>query len=78
MILIMEIKNFSDEEKDSNASYETNSLLQLIDEIKRVLDETRLLVKLLRTSPLKNSQLQKYLKQKTGEELSLLLDVKTK
>ncbi|KAJ8706557.1 hypothetical protein PYW07_012635 [Mythimna separata] len=51
---IMENKNSSDDEADDNASYDTNFRLQPIDEIKRVLDETRSLVKLFRKSPLKN------------------------
>ncbi|GBP71214.1 hypothetical protein EVAR_18007_1 [Eumeta japonica] len=75
---IMENKNSSDDEADDNASYDTNFRLQPIDEIKRVLDETRSLVKLFRKSPLKNSQLQNYVKAEFGKELSLLLDVKTR
>ncbi|KAL0859841.1 hypothetical protein ABMA27_010181 [Loxostege sticticalis] len=75
---IMENKNSSDDEADDNASYDTNFRLQPIDEIKRVLDETRSLVKLFRKSPLKNIQLQNYVKAEFGKELSLLLDVKTR
>lgn len=67
---------FMDNSTDDETNYETN--YQPIHEIKRVLDETRFLVKLFRKSPLKNNQLQNYVKSEFGKELSLLLDVKTR
>ncbi|GBP69398.1 hypothetical protein EVAR_54817_1 [Eumeta japonica] len=67
-------ENSTDDETD----YETNYQYQSTDGIKRVLDETRFLVKLFRKSPLKNSQLQNYVKSEFGKELSLLLDIKTR
>lgn len=46
--------------------------------INKVLEETRALVKLFRKSPLKNITLQKHVKEEIGHELNLLLDVRTR
>lgn len=65
--------SFSNEEEDSM----TCSEIQRPD-LKKVLDETRRIVKLFRKSPLMNGILQNHVKTEFHCELSLYLDIKTR
>lgn len=70
----------SDEASTDNDDEESDdeSILQPIDDINKVLNETRSIIRFFRKSPLRNITLQKHLKTEFGAELVLLQDVRTR
>jgi len=68
-------EDYSSSEITDNINY--NSVISK-PQIRDVLDRIRKIVKLFRKSPTKNSILQKYVYEKHGKEMKLILDVKTR
>ncbi|CAK1597847.1 unnamed protein product [Parnassius mnemosyne] len=70
----------SDEASTDNDDEESDdeSILQPIDDINKVLNETRSIIRFFRKSPLRNITLQKHVKTEFGAELVLLQDVRTR
>lgn len=66
----------SDEE--SNGNHIQKSILVERQQFKNILDSVRKIVKMFRKSPVKNSILQKYCKEKFHKDLELLLDCPTR
>lgn len=70
----------SDEASTDNDDEESDdeSILQPIDDINKVLNETRSIIRFFRKSPFRNITLQKHVKTEFGAELVLLQDVRTR